>query len=90
MDYQTPTPTQDGPGFGIASMVLGIVALVLCCIPGISIICSIISIILGRIGHSGDSTGKGMATAGIVCSIISLILCVIMFILSFGIASFLS
>lgn len=91
MDYQTqPTNTQNGQGFGIASMVLGIVSLVLCCcVPIISIICSIISIIFGvKVkGYSGDRAVSGMATAGIVCSIISLILCVIWIILSFTMTS---
>ncbi len=63
-----------GAGLGIASMVLGIVALVLsCCLYFISIPCAIIGIILAFVSLSGKKDGKGMAIAGLVCSIVSLI-----------------
>ena len=46
--------TNGGIGFGIASMVLGIVALVMsCCFYFISIPCAIIGIILAGIALSG-------------------------------------
>lgn len=62
----------------IASMVLGIVALVLsCCIYYISIPCAIVGIILAAISLKGQKDGKGMAIAGLVCSIISLVPAVI-------------
>ena len=63
-----------GAGMAIASMVLGIVALVLsCCFYYISIPCAIISIILAAVALSKHTDGKGMAIAGLVCSIISII-----------------
>lgn len=66
--------TNGGAGLGIASMVLGIVALVLsCCFYYISIPCAIISIIFSAVSMKGNRAGKGMAIAGLVCSIISLI-----------------
>ena len=65
--------TNGGVGFGVASMVLGIVALVMsCCFYFISIPCAIIGIILAGIGLSGNKEGRGMAI-GLVCSVVSLI-----------------
>lgn len=65
---------KDGKGLAIASMVLGIVALVLsCCLYFISIPCAVISVILAGISLKGGRDGKGMAIAGLVCSIISLV-----------------
>jgi hypothetical protein len=70
---------QGGSGLAIASMVLGIVALVLsCCFYYISIPCAIIGVILGAVALSKKSAGKGMAIAGLVCSIISLVPAIIM------------
>lgn len=63
-----------GAGMSIASMVLGIVALVLsCCFYYISIPCAIIGLILAAVALKGNKDGRGMAVAGLVCSIISLI-----------------
>ena len=63
-----------GAGRAIASMVLGIVALVLsCCFYYISIPCAVISIILAGVALGKHTDGKGMAIAGLVCSIISII-----------------
>ncbi len=66
--------TNGGAGLSIASMVLGIVALVLsCCIYYISIPCAVVGIVLAIISLKGQRDGKGMAIAGLVCSIVSLI-----------------
>ena len=63
-----------GAGLAIASMVLGIVALVLgCCFYYISIPCSIIGIILSAASLGMKKPGKGMAIAGLVCSIVAFI-----------------
>ena len=63
---------KDRKGFCIASMVLGIVAIVCFCLWYIAIPCGILAIIFGILGVK--STNKGMAIAGIVCSSIGLIL----------------
>ena len=42
------TPTNDKKGFSIAALVLGIIALVLCCIWYVSIPCGIIALILAK------------------------------------------
>ena len=73
--------TNGGAGIGIASMVLGIVSLVLgCCFPYISIPCALIGVILAAVSLGGHKDGRGMAIAGLVCSIISLIPAVIVII----------
>lgn len=66
-----------GNGFGIASMVLGILALVFFC-GCINIPLAIISIILAIIQMNRKGEGKGFAIAGIVTSVISVILTVVM------------
>lgn len=60
-------------GLSIASMVLGIVSLVLWCAWPISIICSILGLVFGII-RLKKPEGKGMAIAGLVTSIIALVL----------------
>jgi hypothetical protein len=54
----------------ISSLVLGIVSLVLFCVPFIGIICGVIGLILGLVANSKPPK-HGMATAGIVMSIIA-------------------
>lgn len=67
---------EESQGFGIASMICGILALVTCCFWCLSIPLAIVSIVLGIIQIS-KGTGKGMAIAGIICSAIGLILMII-------------
>lgn len=59
-----------GKGLSIAAMVLGIVAVVLCCIWYLSIPCAILAIIFGIIGKKRD--GRGMAIAGLVLGIVAI------------------
>lgn len=73
--YQQPQQPQQGKGMAIASMVLGIVALVIFCIWYISVPCAIVGLVLGIL-HNNKGQKSGMATAGIACSIISLALLV--------------
>jgi len=61
---------QESKGMSIASMVLGIVSVVLCCIAYISIPCAILALIFGFVGKKKG--GKGMAIAGIVLGIIAI------------------
>ena len=93
MEEQTSNqqPKKKPQGLAIASMVLGIIGLVLFCIWYIGIPCSIIGLILGGISSSKAKAygmKSGMAVAGIVCSCIALGLNIIGIILiSAGIAS---
>jgi len=79
------TPIQgvekDRKGFAIASMILGIVSIVLFCLWFISIPCGILAIIFGVI--SIKSTGKGMAIAGIITGGIGLLILSIIITFSF-------
>lgn len=67
---------EEKKGLSVASLVLGILSLVLFCFWYISLPCAIIAIILGAIGRKKG--GKGMGTAGIVLGIISIVLILIL------------
>lgn len=80
MTFQQPpvTPDNDGKanGLQIASLVLGIISILLCCCYGApSVIMGIIGLVCGIKGNKENKNGVG--TAGIVCSIIGLIFGVI-------------
>ncbi len=61
---------QESKGLSIASMVLGIISVVLFCFFYISIPCAILAIIFGIVGMKKG--GKGMGIAGLVLGIIAL------------------
>jgi len=64
-----------GTGLAVASMVLGIISLVICAYWYISLPCSIIGLSLGAVARKKPGRpGNGMAVAGIVTSIIALVL----------------
>ncbi len=79
-------PKKDKKGFCIASLVLGIIALVFFCVWYVSIPCAILAIIFGILGIK--STGKGMAIAGLITGSIGLVVSILMivFIIIFGVA----
>lgn len=66
------TSPDDKRGLAIASLVLGILSLVLCCVPFLTIPCGVAGIVTGILG--ARSSGQGMAAAGIVLSIVGLVL----------------
>lgn len=84
-NYVTEGPGQEAPkggkGMAIASMVLGIVGLVLFCIWYLSIPCGVIAIILGIL-HNKKGEKSGMATAGLVLGIIAIVLALAVIILA--------
>ena len=69
---------KDKKGFSIAALVLGIIAIVLCCIWYISIPCGILAIIFGIIGIK--SSKKGMSIAGLITGAVGLVISIIIFI----------
>ncbi|MGI9456034.1 MAG: DUF4190 domain-containing protein [Aeoliella sp.] len=70
-------------GLAIASMVLGIVSLVLFCLWYVSVPCAIIAVVLGLVARGkvkdGTGGGGGMAMAGIVCGAIAILLVLLLF-----------
>lgn len=79
---------KDRKGLAIASMVLGIVALVLFCIWYTTVPCAVLAIVFGII--SIKSSGRGMAIAGITTGIIGFVLMILLygFIIAVGIGAF--
>ena len=74
------------PAVSIASLVLGVVALLICCFaPVLSIILSIAGLITGIYGlkksKKENYAGRGLAIGGIICSAIGIILGIIFFIM---------
>ena len=78
VEVKKEEPEKDKKGFSIAALVLGIIAIVLCCIWYISIPCAILAIIFGVIGIK--SSKKGMSITGIVTGAIGLVISVVMFV----------
>ncbi|WP_051704188.1 DUF4190 domain-containing protein [Glycomyces sp. NRRL B-16210] len=74
--YGAPGPYAPQPpkGLAVASMVLGIIAAALFCVPYVNFICGILAAIMGGVGlkkaNTGQGGGKGMAVAGLVLGII--------------------
>jgi len=69
----------NGSGWGIASLILGILSLVsMCCICCGNILFGILGLIFGIIAIAKKS-GKGMGVAGLIMSIISIILGIVLF-----------
>lgn len=83
-EQQTPfTPPPAGPsggnGMAIASMVMGILAVLFCCcLFYLSIPLSIGGLITGIIALKKQYPGKGMAIAGIVTSSVAIVLAIIL------------
>lgn len=79
--YQQPGMPQEPKkpvGLAVASMVLGIVALVLsCCVPYLPIVLALLAVVLGAVSLAKKMGGTGMAVAGLVCGIIGLVPAVI-------------
>lgn len=73
MQYGMP-PQQLPKGLSVASMVLGIIAAALWCIPFVNFVCGILAAVMGGIGlkkaNTGEGGGRGMAITGLVLGII--------------------
>ena len=69
-------PQRPGNGFGVAALVVGIIALLLAWIPVINIgaiVLGVIAVILGILGLRKKFAGKGMSIAGIVLGALAII-----------------
>lgn len=92
--YGTPQNMDGGAtGMAIASLVLGIVALLLSCCANIwwlTATVAILGIVFGVLSLSKKSgSGRGMAIAGIVCSGIALIIEIVILIIGVALVSYL-
>lgn len=65
-----------GSGMAIASLILGILSLVLFCVSHVSIPCAVLAVILGVLARknadAGLAEGRSMATAGMICGIVAI------------------
>lgn len=75
-------PEKDRKGFAIASMVLGLVSIILFCVWFISIPCGILAIIFGILAFS--SSKKGMAITGFITGGIGIFISFIIFVFLFS------
>jgi hypothetical protein len=72
--FSAPTKNP-GIGFGVASLILGIISLILFCFWYVSVPCALIGLILAAVGKKSSSDAgmsNGLAVGGLVCSIIAL------------------
>ncbi|MCH0542542.1 DUF4190 domain-containing protein [Streptomyces sp. MUM 203J] len=71
-------PAQPNNGLGIASMVLGIIAVVTCWAWGLGVVLGVLALIFGIIGQRrakrGEATNGGMAVAGIATGAVGIVL----------------
>lgn len=79
--YQQPAPTQKRNNMAIASMVCGIVALVMCCM-GLSLPLGALAILFAILSRRKGQTMNSMSIAGIVTGIIGLLLGIVIMLYS--------
>ena len=87
--YQQQPPLEGSIGLSVASMVLGICAILCsCCFYPIALLLAIIGLILGAIAIKKGSAGKGMAVTGLILSIITVavVVLLLLFAASLGIS----
>jgi len=73
--WSQPQPQEPkSNGYNIASLVLGILSIVCCCLYGVvSLICGILSIVFFVISKK-NGNANGLAVAGLICAIFGLVL----------------
>ena len=72
----TPPQHQETNGYAIASLILGVVSVVLCSCTCISIVTSILAIVFAVISRKGQPM-DGKALGGMICGIIALVIIVV-------------
>ena len=73
-------------GFAVASLVLGIVSVVLCCCTWVGIVCGIVGLVLSILARKAGNT-ETICKAGLILSIIGLALSIILLIVSLVLAA---
>lgn len=71
--YSYQQPEKPKQGMAIASLVFGILSLVLFCVPFLPVVLAIVALILGIIPLIKKTGGKGLAIAGVICGGIGLV-----------------
>jgi len=88
--YQQQPPLEGSIGLSVASMVLGICAILCsCCFYPVAFLLALVGLILGAVAIKKGPAGKGMAITGLILSIISVAIAVLILIFaaSLGISS---
>lgn len=86
--YIPPQQQDPTPGFSIAALVTGILALLLaCCLNKWDLIFALPAIVFGILGLKKEPNGKGMAIAGIVLGAIALIIIIVIIIIAVAIVN---
>ena len=75
-DPYVPPAQTESKGYAVASLVLGIVAIVCCCISELSLICSVLAIVFAVLSRRNAGYFDGKSTAGLVCGIVGAALAV--------------
>ena len=78
--YGAPQQPREDQGFGIASLVLGIVSLVLFC-TCFNFLTGILAIVFGIVQLTKTGSKKGMAIAGIIMSAVSFVVAIVFWII---------
>ena len=61
-------------GFAIASMVLGIISIVCCCISYFALVCAVAAIVFFIVDYKINKKASGMAIAGLICGIFGVLI----------------
>ncbi|WP_337060137.1 DUF4190 domain-containing protein [Kineococcus sp. G2] len=81
-------------GAGLASLILGIVGLLLCWFLGIGIVPGIIGLILGIVGMKrakrGEATNRGVAIAGVVTSVLAVLASAVFLAITIALGNFIA
>lgn len=73
LDSHVPTGEQ-GKGFSVASLVLGICSILMCCLWYLGLACGILAIIFAFVYKNKNGNMNGLCKAGLVCGIIGTVL----------------
>ncbi|MDR3037367.1 MAG: DUF2510 domain-containing protein [Coriobacteriales bacterium] len=69
-------PSNNRKGFAIASLIVGILGILICCLMWVALIPGALAVIFGALGLKSDK--KGIAIAGIICGVLALLLGIFM------------
>ena len=72
----TPPKKAEPNGYAIASLILGVVSIVLCCCTCISIVTAILAIVFAALSRGGQPMDR-KALGGMICGIIALVMVVV-------------